>query len=328
MDHPAAALIMELRSLNKMSGTFLGKHVLEHNINGRVYPTINQSKTEEGDGTGTGRLSITNPAMQQIPNRNKEKASIIKPCFLPDEGCVWVDSDMASFEVRVFAHLVNNAEIIQAYINNPALDLHQFVADLMGIVRSAEYSGQANAKQLNLAMIFNSGNGAIAETLGMEWDWESFVTRQDEKVTYKKAGTEATALIEAYHRRIGGIKDLATGCKTAAERRGYIFTSRGRRLRFPRGWKSYKASGILIQSTAGDINKENIKLIEDELGDEGHLILNTHDSYSMNMPEDWKPHYEKVKKAIERDRLRVPLRLDWNGTGRNWHQALQKVDNA
>ena len=118
LGHPAAKLILELRSLHKMRDTFLGKHVLEHAINGRVYPSINQSKGEDG-GTGTGRLSYTGPALQQIPSRNKELAAIIKPCFLPDEGHVWVDSDKASFEVRVFAHLVNNAEINKIYAENP-----------------------------------------------------------------------------------------------------------------------------------------------------------------------------------------------------------------
>ena len=328
MDSPIAKLILDTRSLGKMIGTFLGKHVLEHSIDGRVYPSINQSKTESGLGTGTGRVSYTNPAMQQIYNRDKAKAAIIKPAFLPDEGMVWVDCDKASFEVRVFAHLVNNPEIIQAYINDPTLDLHQYVSEAMGIIRNATYSGQVNAKQLNLSMIFNSGNGAIAEKLGLPWDWTSFTNRADELITYKKAGDQATKLIEDYHRRIPGIKELAKGCKRKAEQRGHIHTSLGRRLRFPHGFKSYKASGLLIQATAGDINKENIVLIEEQLDGHGHLILNTHDSYSMCLPENWKPHYKKVKKAIERDRLRVPLLLDWNGAGHNWWDALQKVDNV
>jgi DNA polymerase-1 len=328
MEHPSAQLILEIRSLNKMIGTFLGKHVLEHNVEGRVYPSVNQSKTDEASGTGTGRVSYTTPAMQQIPNRDKKKAAIIKPCFLPDEGMVWVDCDKASFEVRVFAHLVKNLEIIQAYLDDPSLDLHEYVAILMGIVRDATYSGQANAKQLNLSMIFNSGNGAIAEKIGLPWDWHTFTTRSGEVVTYKKAGPEATKLIEEYHLRIPGIKQLALGCKKMAESRGYIHTSLGRRLRFDHGYKSYKASGLLIQATAGDINKENIVIVEEQLGKDGHLILNTHDSYSLCLPMKWKRHYKRVKKAIERDRLRVPLLLDWSGAGHNWWDALQKVDNV
>jgi DNA polymerase I-like protein with 3'-5' exonuclease and polymerase domains len=328
MDHPAAKLILDLRSMHKMRDTFLGKHVLEHQINGRVYPSINQSKGEDG-GTGTGRLSYTNPALQQIPSRNKELAAIIKPCFLPDEGQVWVDCDKASFEVRVFAHLVNNPEILAIYANDPEADFHQMVADLTGLVRNATYSGQANSKQLNLSMIFNSGNGAIAEKMGMSWSWDSFVPRgkqEKDRITYKKAGPRAMRVINEYHRRLPGIKELAEDQKNLALRNGYIETSVGRRLRFPRGYKAYKASGLLIQATAADINKENWVIIEDALGDYGRLLLNTHDSYGMSIDPEWEPHYKRVKKAIERDRLRVPLILDWNGTGHNWHDALQGKD--
>ncbi len=325
MDHPAAELILDLRSLHKMRDTFLGKHVLEHAVNGRVYPSINQSKGEDG-GTGTGRLSYTGPALQQIPSRNKILAAIIKPAFLPDEGQVWVDTDKASFEVRVFLHHANVPEIIKMYKDNPGTDGHQMVANLTGLVRNATYGGQPNAKQLNLSMIFNQGNGATAEKMGLPWNWDSFVPRgklEKDRITYKKAGTEAQKIIDKYHDAMPGVKELAEEMKELALEQEYIETDVGRRLRFPKGWKAYKASGLLIQATAADINKENWSIIEEELGDKGRLLLNTHDSYGMSIEPDWEPHYKRVKKAIERDRLRVPLILDWNGTGHNWHDALQ-----
>ncbi|MCK4827168.1 DNA polymerase I, partial [bacterium] len=315
---PKASLILEIRSLIKTRDTFLLGHVVGHAHGGRVYPTINQSKSEDS-GTGTGRLSIQNPAMQQIPNRNKKIAAIVKPCFLPDEGMVWVDTDMASFEVRVFYHLINNSEINRLYAADPSKDAHQFVADLTGLNRDAEYSGQPNAKQLNLSMIFNSGKGAIAEKMGMPWEYNSFTPRGSDKViTYKKAGAAAEEIIAQYHRVVPGVEELAEGCKSAAERDGYIKTYTGRRLRFPNGWHSYAASGKLIQATSADLNKENWSIIEEELGDEGHLILNTHDSYSMCLPEDWRPPYKRVKASIERSRLRIPLLLDFSGVGVNW----------
>ncbi len=324
---PKAALILDIRSLLKTRDTFLLGHVVGHSVNSRVYPDINQTKGEDG-GTGTGRFSYTNPAMQQIPSRNKEVAAIVKPAFLPDEGMIWVDTDLSSFEVRVFAHLINNPEIIDAYLRYPYLDLHQFVADLTGLVRNATYSGQPNAKQLNLSMIFNSGDGAIADKMGMPWEWNSFEVKYGKdagkEITYKKAGPEAKEVIARYHRRIPGIKDLAEGCKSVAEQQGYIRTYTGRRLRFPGGFKSYSASGKLIQSTAAELNKENWKIIEDVLGDRGSLILNTHDSYSMQMdPATWQQDYDRVRDAIQRDALRVPLILEFSGIGNNWWAALQ-----
>ena len=331
MDTPLSNAIIDLRSLIKTRDTFLGKHVMEHAIGDYVYPTINQNKGEDG-GTGTGRLSITGPALQQIPTRNKETAAIIKPCFLPPEGMVWTDCDESSFEVRCFADLIGNQQIVNAYQSNPLLDLHQYVADLTGLPRGASYAGQPNAKQLNLSMIFNSGNGAIADKMGMAWEWNEFTARNGDKIRYKKAGKEAEEVIARYHKRITGVRELANRDKKIAENQGFLTTYFGRKLRFPRGYKSYKASGLRIQATAADLNKENWLLIEEQLGKDGefgHLLLNTHDSYSLALPEDWKPHYNRIKKALEEEgRLKVPLILDWSGTGHNWQQALQGKDYA
>jgi len=328
MKHPAAPLILSVRSLIKTRDTFLIKHVVERTLDGRVYPTINQTRGEDG-GTKTGRLSYAGPAMQQIPSRNKEVACIVKPCFLPDLGMVWVNTDMASFEVRIFAHLIDNMAIIQAYIDDPGLDLHQYVADLSGLPRNASYSGEPNAKQMNLSLMFNSGNGAIAQSMGLPWHWETFTTRQGEEVTYRKAGIEAESIIAQYHHHIPGVKKLAEKCKSLAENRGFLFTYSGRRLRFPNAFRAYKASATLIQSTAACANKENWKMVEEELGDEGHLILNTHDSYAMSLPENWRPLANKVKKRIETPgRFRVPLILDIEGAGKNWWDAIENKDAA
>ena len=321
-----ADLILAIRSTVKTRDTFLGGHILGHMCGDRVYPRVNQNKGDDG-GTGTGRLAYTEPALQQIPSRNKRVAAIVKPAFLPDEGHEWLSLDMNSFEVRVFAHLINNPEIIAAYLANPLLDLHQFVAELTGLVRNATYSGQPNAKQLNLSMIFNSGNGAIAEKMGMPWEWASFADKNGRKVTYKKAGEDAEAVIQQYHTRIPGVKELATRAKDIAEAHGYVQTKHGRRLRFPRKFKTYKASGLAIQATAADINKEMWLLcdkMESETGN--HLIMNTHDSYEINVAKGTDP--VKLRDILQ-DQIRaqvpwfrVPLVLDLNGIGSNYWSAI------
>lgn len=327
MVHPAAELIIDIRSLIKTRDTFLGSHILGHEVRGKVYPNINQCKGDEG-GTGTGRLSYTEPALQQIPARNKDVARIVKPCFLPPQGMKWVEPDLASFEVRVFAHLVAayNRALVEVYRDNPGMDFHQWVADMTGLVRNATYSGQPNSKQLNLSMIFNQGNGTTAEAMGMDWEWAEFVSK-GELVRYKKAGPQAMEVIENYHRKVPGVKVLAERARMVAEQRGYIKTRFGRRLRFPGKYKSYKASGLLIQATSADYNKRNWLRIEEALGTDGqngHLILNTHDSYSLAAPEDWKPAYKRVKEAIEDVSdigMRVPLILDLDGAGNDWWEA-------
>lgn len=325
IDSPLSNEILNLRSLLKTRDTFLTNHIIGSAYSGRVYPNINQNKGEQG-GTTTGRLSYSSPALQQIPSRNKEVAKIVKTAFLPEEGCTWVDSDLSGFEVRVFAHLVNNSKLVAAYKKNPKLDLHQYVADLTGLPRNASYAGQPYAKALNLAAIFNSGNGAIAETMGLPFTWETFENKEGKTITYRKAGEKALALIAQYHRKLGGIKELANGCQRVAEQRGYVFTRKGRHLRFPRAFKTYQASAKLTQSTSADINKLNWLRIHGILkGTGGSLILNTHDSYSLSLPHNSRKElYTQIKNEIEQPILRVPLILDCNGEGRNWYEATAK----
>jgi DNA polymerase I-like protein with 3'-5' exonuclease and polymerase domains len=324
LSHPMANLIIEQRSLLKTRNTFLAKHILEHAVNDKVYPTINQNRSETG-GTVTGRLSYVDPAMQQIPSRNKEVAAIVKSCFLPDEDEIWADYDMASFEVRIFAHLSNNRSIIEAYAKDENLDFHQAVADLTGLVRNATYAGQPNAKQLDLSMIFNQGRGATAKKMGMPWSWDTFITKSGNEVRYMKPGPEAVAIIDQYHRMLPGVKDLADGCKMVAESRGYVHTQHGRRLRFINGRKSYKASGLLIQATSADINKEMWKIIREH----GYkLILNTHDSYGLSLPLGVNPReisnelQGSIRQAVPW--VRVPLVLELSGAGNNWWDAIKE----
>lgn len=325
-DDPRAELILRVRSLIKTADTFLAKHIMASSVDGRVYPSINQTKGETA-GTGTGRLSYTTPALQQIPSRNKAVASVVKPAFLPDEGHVWLDADMASQEVRVFAHLINDSKINQMFRDNIETDFHQAVADLTGMPRNASYAGEPNAKQLNLSMIFNSGNGAIADKIGMPWEWAGFTAADGEEVTYKKAGPEAMEVINRYHQMLPGVKTLSQRASKVAGSRGYVKTYKGRRIRFPDKRYLYKASGLLIQATAADINKETIKLLEPVLFAHGaYLVLNTHDSFSVSCPKEnvdacWADMSEAVRDKFAW--MNVPLMLELSGIGSNWWEAVK-----
>lgn len=252
---------------------------------------------------------------------------MVKPAFLPDEGHVWLDADMQSFELRVFGHLINDPNINQLYKDNIATDFHQAVADLTGLPRNAAYSGQANAKTLNLSAVFNKGNGGIAETLGMPWTWGEFSDDDGEVVRYKKAGPEAMEVINKYHEMLPGVKNLAKKAAVVAGSRGYIYTKYGRRIRFPDKRFLYKASGMLIQSTSADLNKVALKLYDQILPEfGGYVILNTHDSYSVSLPADsWKPAWARMQEAIrdEFSWMNVPLLLELSGVGTNWWAALQ-----
>lgn len=321
---PRARLVTDIRSALKTRDTFLAKHILEHAIGDRVYPTINQTVRETG-GTKWGRLSYVDPAMQQIPSRDKVTASIVKPCFLPDEGQIWLDYDLASFEVRVFAALVGmyNSYLVKLYQEDPHLDFHKYVGELTGLKRNAEYAGEPNAKQLNLSMIFSQGAGATAQKMGLETTSAEFKDEWGDTIRYQRAGDDAYRIIDRYHAKVRGVRKLAETARRISEQRGYLRTQYGRHVRFPKRYKTYKASGILIQATSADINKENWSLIDEALDGRGRIVLNTHDSYGMSTDIDT---LDKVKTdvtgAVERQFLGVPLILDLNGIGRNWWSAL------
>lgn len=331
MGDPIADSIVEIRSLIKTRDTFLGGHVLGHMVGERVYPTINQTAGEDG-GTKSGRLSYQGPALHQIPNRNKKIAATVKRVFLPEHGQVWLSGDMNSFEVRVFAHLVSlyNDTLQAVYAQNPKMDFHQWVADLMNIPRNATKQGEANAKQINLSMIFNSGRGAIAHKLGLPWEWDQFethsrITGKHEVIRYRKPGPETIALIEEYHHKVPGVKTLADRAKHVSESRGYIKTLTGRRLRCVKGYKSYKQSGLLIQATSADYNKMMWSSIEEGIGEYGGtIILNTHDSFDTSVdPAHIRKSFKAMQAAASALPSRVPLIMDLNGIGRDWWQAVK-----
>jgi DNA polymerase I-like protein with 3'-5' exonuclease and polymerase domains len=329
--HPAAALILELRSLLKTRDTFIGGHILGSHVGGRVYPNINQSKTDNGkssEGTGTGRLSYTKPALQQIPSRNAEVAELVKSLFLPEEGQLWATGDISSCDARIFSHYVNAPVLIEGYNYNPYADLHQMVADLMHIPRKAGKEGGANAKQLNLSLMFNSGNGSIAKTLGLPVVSASFISKDGEEVHYEKAGEEAQDLIDKYHRMIPGVKEMANNAKNIAGSRGYVRSYKGRHIRL-RKRELYKASGLIYQASAADVNKVNlVRLAEFAKKKGGRVVLNTHDSYDLSLPKDtdWEKTMCECKKLCETHNLRVPMVIDFSEPRENWYEATRAPD--
>jgi len=325
---PRADLVLRIRSMIKTRDTFLGGHVIGSSVDGRVYPTINQTKGESG-GTSTGRLSYTNPALQQLPSRGGPAIEMVKSAFLPDEGHDWVSFDMNSFEVRVFAHFANDPGLDAAYRECSLADFHQVVADLTGLPRSAKYSGQANAKQLSLSMIFGSGNGSIAAKMGMPWTWGGFVADDGEEVTYRKAGPDAMRVIDLYHERIPGVKSFMSRAKRIVTTRGFLKTQLGRRIRMPDARFAYKQHGLLIQATAADISKIAWALFEHEcqvVG--GRIIMSVHDSFECSLPPDADPVAlrDRVQGQLRQacSWFRIPLVIDYSGSGPNYYEATKK----
>lgn len=342
IDHPAAMMILKVRKLIKLRDTFLKGNVLGHmdTRNNTVYPHINQVKGEEG-GTGTGRLSYSGPALQQIPNRDKEMAALIRPVFLPDVDQDWGYGDLDQHEFRHFAHYTNNPTIIGIYADNPDADFHQLVTDITGIPRNAPPNGGAYAKQLNLGLVFSMGAGLLAKKMKLPYTAElvKFGNR-DPRVVFR-AGEETLKVLETYHAAIPGIKAMIANAKSIAEKRGYVRTFFGRHIRFPDRDFAYKAAGLIYQGSAADFNKYGIINICELLeGTNSRLLLNIHDEYNISFDPGEKIRLAKECKRIVEHRpvfkathedgsvvhypteLRVPIRIDFQ-VGENWWEATK-----
>lgn len=324
-----ANTVLTLRKLTRTRDTFLKGHILGHMYNGRVYPSINQTKgeTEYGEaGTGTGRLSYTEPALQQIPARDKAIAEIVRPIFRPDPGQKWSYGDLDQHEFRVFAHYTKSKALLDRYTEDPDLDIHMAVAELTGLPRNASRSGGPNAKQLNLAMVFNMGGASIAKKMGMATE---IVEKRNSKGkvirSYEIAGPEAREIIEKYHNMVPGVRELAQKAASIAESRGHVRTIKGRHIRFPHRGMSYKASGLLFQGSSADLNKENIMLAMDVLeGSNSRLLMNIHDEYSCSIAPGNEHLLQEIKNQIQhKPELRVPIRVDFSQPCDNWWLATK-----
>jgi len=325
MKHPAASMILDLRKMLKTRDTFLSGHILGHQHDGVIHCNYNQTKNDAEAGTGTGRLSITNPALQQIPSRDKDIKSLVRPIFVPDVGADWLGLDWSQFEFRVANHYGKVPAILEAYEKNPDLDFHQLVSDMTGIPRNAQYAGGPSSKAINLGLAFNMGSGRLAQECGLPYTEEEGPNGN----VYLKAGPEAMALFEKYHAANPGMRNTSMKASGIAKERGHVRSVLGRHLRFPGGQFVHKASGLIYQATSADCMK--LKLIELHRHLEskqcGRLLLTVHDEVGISLDRDAKGEAEEIARiyttfdGVECPiRLRVPIRCDW-GVGDDWYAA-------
>lgn len=327
MTHPIAIEIMRLRKYIKARDTFIKGHVLGYQHNGHVHTSFNQTKTEFDSGAGTGRLSASEPALQQISKRDKELAVIIRSLFLPDEGHEWLTCDHSQIDFRIAAHLQNDPRVVSAYNENPDLDYHRLVAEMMNIPRDPPYAGAPNAKQINLGLQFGAGPGKSAKTMKMPHEVE--VVEKNGK-TFERyiPGPEAMELFNKYHAILPETKRFANKAQAVAASRGYVKTILGRRIRFPNGIGVHKAAGLLYQANAAEVHKTALIEIDKSLSNCGsELILSEHDEVGISLnPEEKEliPYIKQIYCNYNNDtspfKLRVPIRCS-EGTGPNWYEA-------
>jgi DNA polymerase-1 len=320
-----AGAIVSVRKYEK-SRQFLEGHILGFEYKGRVYPNYNQGKSDTGAGTGTGRFSINDPALQQMPKRDEDIAEIVRSCFLPEKGEDWCCADWEQFEFRVFGHYVKDPKIMEAYNNDPKTDYHQIVSNLTGIPRKPRYAGDANSKQINLGLVFGMGQGKLAQEMGLPYT--AHVKNNKE---YLVPGPEAVAVFEKYHDAIPGVKVLLDKAASIARNRGYVKTIMGRHIRFPNGQFTHKAGGLVFQGTSADCMKLKMVELHPIAKREGfRLLLSVHDELDASMPRKYSKRQSLLmKENLEIfDGVRCPIKLDIPilssvKLGPNWWEACK-----
>ena len=322
--HDIGKLIIEARETNKTHSTFLQPYLDFSAKTGRIHPHINQLRSDDG-GTVSGRLSMANPNLQQVPARHETIGPLVRSLFLPEEGELWASNDFSSQEPRLLVHYASLLDLpgadtmVTAYRTNPDTDFHQMVADMAGIKRKA-------AKTIGLGLMYGMGVAKLATQLDLTHD-------------------EAKELIDTFHKKVPFLK----GTVNAVMRRidapaagGAIRTLLGRKCRFPL-WEpmqygvnkalpyeqaaaqygprikragTYKGLNRLIQGSAADQTKMAMIALH-EAGE--NLLLQVHDELVISV----KDRAQAVRAAeimANCVSMEIPSRVDVE-VGPSWGEA-------
>ena len=307
-EYPIVKDILEYRQLTKLKSTYadgLSGCIAE---DGRIHSNFNQTIT------ATGRISSTEPNLQNIPVR-MELGRLIRKVFIPDEGCVFVDADYSQIELRVLAHMSGDEKLIEAY--QQAEDIHRITASQVFHVPFEEVTSlqRRNAKAVNFGIVYGIS---------------SFGLSQDLSISTK----EAKEYIERYFETYPGIKGFLDGLVAGAKEQGYAATMYGRRRPVPelkssnfmqRSFGERVAMNSPIQGTAADIIKIAMVRVHDRLQEEGlksRLILQVHDELLVEAPLEEAGRVERIltEEMQQAAELKVPLEIDMH-RGNNWYEA-------
>lgn len=307
-DYPFVADILEYRQLTKLKSTYADGLAGYIAGDGRIHSTFNQTIT------ATGRISSTEPNLQNIPIR-MELGRLIRKVFVPEEGFVFLDADYSQIELRVLAHMSGDEKLIEAY--REAQDIHRITASQVFHVPFDQVTDlqRRNAKAVNFGIVYGIS---------------SFGLSQDLSITRK----EAADYIEKYFETYPKIKGFLDGEVEKAKKDGYVSTMFGRRRPVPelkssnfmqRSFGERVAMNSPIQGTAADIIKIAMVRVNERLRREGlrsRLILQVHDELLI---ETAKEELEVVSRILEEEMrgaadLAVPLEVDMH-TGSNWYEA-------
>lgn len=309
LDYVFPKLIIEYRSLSKLITTYTKKLPLQVNVNtGRIHTSYNQT------GAATGRLSSSDPNLQNIPIRTPEGRRI-RQAFIAARGYKLISADYSQIELRIMAHLSKDPTLIKAFENN--LDIHvATAAEVLGIpVDKVTHDERRNAKAINFGLIYGMSAFGLAKQLAID--------RHD-----------AQSYIDLYFARYPKVKEYMETTRQEAHQRGYVETLWGRRLHLPdinssqmMRQKAAERTAINapLQGTAADIIKRAMISVDQWLT-ENHpatkMIMQVHDELVLETPEKDVDLIMKMlsEQMMQAANLCVPLLVS-AGAGDNWNEA-------
>jgi len=316
-DNPLIQSISVAREYNKAHTTFIDS-ILKHNVDGRIHAEINQLKGEFG-GTVSGRLSMNNPNLQQVPSRNEIIGPKIRSLFLPEDGDQWVSLDYSQQEPRLLVHYakkhgLEGAETLIRFFHE-GKDFHQVTADMAKISRK-------EAKTIGLGLMYGMGIAKLADSLDISPE-------------------EAKALKKRYNDNVHFLNDIIVKATRYTEQNGYINTLLGRRCRFDlwenkdfydkrmmnyenakKTWAwnemkragTYRALNRLIQGSAADQTKKAMVDLWKIVGVVPMIQIHDELNVSITNETQVKEIKEIMESAVE---LHVPVKCEAK-IGKNW----------
>jgi DNA polymerase-1 len=307
--HRLPQLILDYRSLSKLKSTYTDK--LPDQVcarTGRIHTSYHQAVA------ATGRLSSSDPNLQNIPIRTEEGRRI-RQAFIPKPGCALLAADYSQIELRIMAHLSEDEGLLKAFAEDR--DVHQATAaEVFGMALDEVTTDQRrSAKAINFGLIYGMSAFGLARQLGIPRD-------------------EAQKYVDLYFARYPGVKAYMDRTRAQAREQGYVETVFGRRLYLPdikarqqaqRQYAERSAINAPMQGTAADIIKKAMISVDGWLrqgGTGAEIIMQVHDELVLEVPT---AALDAVQKEVLRlmsgaAELRVPLRVD-AGTGSNWDEA-------
>ena len=306
--HPIIECLLEYRKLTKLKSTYVEGLLKVIGPDGRVHTTFQQTVTN------TGRLSSTDPNLQNIPIRS-ELGGEIRRCFVPREGWVYVDADYSQIELRVLAHIAGDERMLEAFASGE--DFHAVTASqVFGVPLDAVTPDmRRRAKAVNFGIVYGISAFSLSEDIGV-------------------SKNEAQQYIDAYLQNFAGVRDYMEDIRRRAKEDGYVSTLYGRRRALPelassnfntRSFGERVALNMPIQGTAADIMKLAMIAVDRRLRQENlraQLVLQVHDELMVEAPEQEREAVcrllaEEMENAAH---LRVRLVADASW-GSNWYDA-------